>query len=231
LRRKEAKNMSIKKHEERSIHEEVMKKIHDENVHMKPKMYFIAGSTLLGFGTAGGLVVAGFFTHVILYRVRFEEAFEYLGFGTPGIQPFVLIFPWKPFFIAIGGLLGGLVLLRNYDFSYKRNITGLVVATIFFILAMAAILDNLSASGRLQNVWVLENMYESSHSQKSWINGVVSSIEGHNMTILTKFNGEVVAKTDKLESIVSQTNIGEKIKAIGYWEDGTFVIKHLRTRD
>jgi len=111
-----------------SIEANVMKKIIAKEAVMKPKWFFIAGSTLLIVSTAGLLCSAVFLTHISVFLLRIHGPM-----GAWRLQNLVESFPlWIPILAIISFVLGTL-LLKRFDFSYQKNF-GLIF--IGFILAV-----------------------------------------------------------------------------------------------
>lgn len=83
---------------------------------MRPRLYFLAGSVLSLFGLLGSSIVLVF----ALYLTRF--ALTHPGPGAERKLTLLLTsLPWYIPALALTSLLAGLLLLRRYDFSYKKN--------------------------------------------------------------------------------------------------------------
>lgn len=101
-----------------NVEQQVMEKIKKGEVTMRPKLYFICGSFALFLGVASALVTALFFINITLFSIRIMgalESIEHIWFFLGNS------FPWWAPVIAILGIALGIILLKQYDFSYKHN--------------------------------------------------------------------------------------------------------------
>lgn len=96
---------------------------------MKPKIYFILGSILLVMGIVGTLIILSFGASVISLSLRANAPM------FPRFKLLMLLrqIPWWAPFLSVFGLVVSFLLLKNYDFSYKKNF-GLIL---LFILVSA----------------------------------------------------------------------------------------------
>lgn len=62
----------------------VMKEIHQKGVKMRPKIYFVLGSLLLGVGLAAALILAIFFINLVLFGQRLNQPFCFSLAGPNG---------------------------------------------------------------------------------------------------------------------------------------------------
>lgn len=208
--------------------DEVMLKIHNEKICMKSKTHFLIGSTLFGVGLAGALVSSAVFSHITLYKLRYDAALESLGFGALGVRPFMLLFPWVPFFIAIGGIASGLYILRRYDISYRYNFNGLIIGVTALVITSGVLLDQLEVQKQFQRIGLMEMMYSSSMDNVPFIVGIVDDVEDGRMRIHNHHfkSAELEMSNPALRSM--DIAEGHKIRAIGEWEGDTFKVRYLR---
>lgn len=208
------------------IHEDVMKEIHEKNLTMKPRMYFIAGSALVGVGLAGTMMVSIFFTNVTLYRLRYDAVFDYLGYGYDGLGPFIIIFPWLPFSIACFGLIGGAILFRKYEISYKREHFHLAIALIALILTLGFLLDKAGTNKHVQKLSGMDLLYGSEDLRKPYVYGVVVQVDNNRAFVSTPFEEVVMLDMRDLQRDIVLPP-GSVVRALGTWNDDVLVVKHL----
>lgn len=102
------------------LSKKVMAEIKTKKIKMRPKIYFVFGSLLLGFGLSLAIFLAVFFMNIIYFHFRMR----------------VFYFPWSSLGITIISLLLGLMLLRKYDFSYRKSfflLTLILTGIVFFL--------------------------------------------------------------------------------------------------
>jgi len=115
--------MSRKK--EIKIAEKVMTKIKKGQTKMKPKIYFVLGSIVLLLGIVGTLVVLSFGVSIFFLSLRAHARI------FPGLRFLMLLkqIPWWAPVTSILGMVVSFLLLKNYNFSYKKN-----YGLIFFLI-------------------------------------------------------------------------------------------------
>lgn len=113
----------------------VMDKILSGQVKMKPKWYFVAGSALSFIGLVGLIIGSTFLVNLMMFLIRKQ------GPGTGRILYMLENFPlWVPF-VAFGFVILGIILLKRYDFSYKKNFTLIVLTMVLAVLVSAKLID------------------------------------------------------------------------------------------
>ncbi len=109
------------------ITNEVMSKIKKGQIKMKPRWYFVLGSSALILGLSSISIVLMFVIRLLMFSIR-----QHGPMGDIRLQQIISNFPlWAPI-VAIFGIVTGVTMLKKYDFSYKKNfyliIVGLIVA-------------------------------------------------------------------------------------------------------
>ncbi len=113
-----------------------MDQVRSKKIVMKPRWYFVLGSVLSIFGLVSFGVLATFLASLSMFLLR-----QHGPRGQWRLEQIIDSFPvWIPFF-AIFGIIAGVNLLRQYDFSYKKNFKQIILIFISSILLSAAILD------------------------------------------------------------------------------------------
>lgn len=105
----------------------VMEEIHEKNIKIRPKIYFVLGSIIIFIS----LIISIIGSIFLISLTRF--ALKSHGFmGQYRLEQLNSSFPWWAPVFAVFGLLLGILLLKKYDFSYRKNflliITGFVIA-------------------------------------------------------------------------------------------------------
>ncbi len=134
----EEKNMSKQYVKQTALEKEIMKKIRSNKVQMKPRWYFVLGSLFMFVGIVGASVLAIFLTTVTMFLLR-----QHGPRGAQRYQMLIDTFPWWVPILAIIGIIGGVLLLKKYEFSYKKNFVGVIITFIIAIIAVAFAIDAL----------------------------------------------------------------------------------------
>lgn len=126
-----------------NLESKIMDRVISGEVKMKPRLCFILGSVLSFVGLVGLIIGAVFFTNLTLFLIRKQ------GPGTGRLIQMFDSFPlWIPF-LALLLIILGVLMLKKYDFSYKRNPLVLVLTLLVAVLLSAKIIDSLG----LNEIW------------------------------------------------------------------------------
>ena len=126
------------------LSQEIMTKVKTGEINLKPKWYFVLGSSLLFTGLVILLVLAIFMFNLILFILRRQ--------GPMRLWRVEMLLSNLPIWIPILALLavwGGIKLLKKYDFSYKKNFLLIVLALLMAIMLAAVTIDSLG----LNELW------------------------------------------------------------------------------
>lgn len=128
-----------------NIKENVMEKITSEEVKMKPKYYFVLASAISLIGLIALVISSVFLISIISFLLR-----SHGPMGEVRLSFMLKSFPiWIPI-IAVLGILGGIYLLKKYEFSYKRNIWVIIGGFIIAVIISGILLDFMG----LDNLWL-----------------------------------------------------------------------------
>ncbi|MFA6301260.1 MAG: endolytic transglycosylase MltG [Candidatus Paceibacterota bacterium] len=120
----------------KNITENVMDQIHQGKVKMKPRAYFVVGSILTFVGLIFSVIVSTFFVGLIRFSLRTHGPM-----GQYRFDQIMSSFPWWAVILAILGLFIGIWLIRQYDFSYKKNPWIIIIGFILAIIVAGCITD------------------------------------------------------------------------------------------
>jgi len=130
---------------------------------MKPKWYFILGSLLLFLGTAFSTASAIFIFNLILFLFRhhYGPMYQYR------LSLILINFPWWIIIIGVLGLFFGIKLLKEYEFSYKKNFLLIVVFYLLAIFLSAYLIDLFNLNRFWYKMGPLKRYYQ---KNKIWKN-------------------------------------------------------------
>ena len=127
------------------ITKKVMLKIKTEQIKMKPKWYFLLGSLSIFVALVGLVIVTIFLISLVTFSLRTHGPM-----GTVRYQQIISNFPWWAPIVVIVGLITGVILLKKYDFSYKRNFLFINMRFISALLLAGILIDTLG----FDNLWI-----------------------------------------------------------------------------
>jgi hypothetical protein len=165
----------------KNITENVMNQIHQGKAKMKPRMYFIVGSILTLIGLISSVVVSTFLIGLTRFSLRTHGPM-----GQYRFDQMISNFPWWTIVLAILGLIIGIWLIRQYDFSYKKNpwviIFGFILAIIVagYVVDMTGLNDTMFQYGPMRgmmNGLLQGNNFQNSPQRGMMGNGIQNGIE------------------------------------------------------
>lgn len=113
-----------------------MGQINQGEIKMKPKTYFIIGSILTFVGLISSIIVSIFLFGLMRFSLRTHGPM-----GDYRFDQIISNFPWWTMLLAIGGLFVGILLIRKYDFSYKKNPWIIMLGFILAIFVAGWLID------------------------------------------------------------------------------------------
>jgi hypothetical protein len=116
--------------------ENVMFSIRQGKSKMKSKWYFVSGSIALALGLIGLIILAVFSVSVMSFSLR-----SHGPMGAIRYEQLLSTFPIGALFVAVIGIGFGSLLLRKYDFSYKKNFIAIIAGFMGVILLAGWFID------------------------------------------------------------------------------------------
>jgi len=219
----------MKKEKKIEIAQSVMKIIKKRRVKMKPKLYFVFGSFLLGLGIASSLLMTTFLINLISCRMRAQGQMDYLRLGKLGQRVFFQTFPWIWLFLSIAGVLGGILLLKKLDFSYKKNFINIIAGIIGFVIIFGFSIDKIGLNRQFAKIPLIKMAYQQKMSGKNFVVGQIRDINKDGFIVATSDKKEITLVIDK-NTVFSgkEPIINQYIKAVGTWQNDQFLTKGLK---
>ena len=137
-----SKNIKIKKNKD--IGNEVMNRIHHENITMKPRIYFLIGSFLSFIGLVSFIISSIFMVGLIRFFFR-----SHGPMGEYRLSLIMANIPWFTIFLAIVGMILGLWMLKKYDFILKINFKILIIIFLSAIITAGWFIDSMGINDLL----------------------------------------------------------------------------------
>ena len=121
-----------------------MEQIHEKDIRMKPRYYFIFGTLLLFISMVLTIIGSVFLLSLTRFALRTHGPM-----GQYRLDQLLSSFPWWAPLLAIAGLVLGILLLKKYDFSYKQNFNLLAIIFILAIVLAVFVLEYF----KLDDMW------------------------------------------------------------------------------
>lgn len=138
----------------KNIKANIIKKIESDEVVMRPAWVFYLGSALSVIGIFISSALALLSIHLLRFRLTHP------GIGASRKLDFILTtLPWYIPVLAIAGLFGGYILLRRYDFSYRKNIGVIAIVIVLGLIISSYLLDYLGFNSFLNKRGYFRQIY------------------------------------------------------------------------
>jgi hypothetical protein len=128
-----------------NIKKNIMKKIKENQISMKPKSFFVLGSIFTFVGLISSIVISILLISLISFLLK-----EHGPMGEYRLSLMLDNFPWWVAILAIAGLASGIWLLFKYDFSYKTNYLYMIIGFIIAMIIAGWAIDKSS----IDNLWL-----------------------------------------------------------------------------
>ncbi len=113
-----------------------MHTIRARRVSMRPRIYFIAGSVLMIFGVAASIASSVFLISLMRFLLKTHGPM-----GAYRLSQLLSAFPWWAPVLAACTIISGILMLKRYDFSYKRNFLFISIGFVLAVIAAGWVID------------------------------------------------------------------------------------------
>lgn len=139
-----------------------MAKVKSNQISMKPRWYFVLGSIMMVFGLVGLSIGAIFLTNLSVFLLR-----RHGPMGQWRLESMINSFPlWVPLMAFVAMVLG-VLLLKKYDFSYKKNYWFIISVFILSIFLAALTLDYLGLNDTWARQGPMRRFYQQIDGQET----------------------------------------------------------------
>jgi hypothetical protein len=128
-----------------NIKKNIMEKIKENKISMRPKSLFILGSMLTFAGLIASIIFSVFLVSLISFLLK-----EHGPMGDYKLSLMLNSFPWWAIFLAGLGLISGILLLSKYDIIYKINYLYLIMGFVIAIIIAGWTIDKTG----IDNLWL-----------------------------------------------------------------------------
>ncbi|NMC51592.1 hypothetical protein GYA54_02595 [Candidatus Kuenenbacteria bacterium] len=137
------------------LKEKIMERIKSGEIKMKPRWYFVFGSLASAAGLVSILVVTIFLVNFAIFSLRtngYMRGYKY--------DQIIASFPWWALVLAVFGVLLGVVLLKKYDFSYKKNFSTIVLSLLVSLLIAGLLVNFLGINDVFARKGMMKKIYK-----------------------------------------------------------------------
>ena len=158
----------------------IMEKVKSNEITMKPRWYFVAGSILTFIGFIAFTIGAVYLINLGIFLLR-----KHGPMGQFRLEQILNSFPWWIPLLAVVGIIGGIFFLRKYDFSYKKNLWFIVLGLVISVVIAAFVINELGLNDIFARQGPMRRFYKQLQGQNS------SQQKGQGMHGQRKFNNRL----------------------------------------
>ncbi len=138
----------------KQIKNKIIEKINYNGIKIRPRSAFILGSMISAIGVFISTTIAILAIHLLRFRLTHP------GIGAARKINFILTsLPWYVPVIAILSLVGGYLLLKRYDFSYRKNFSLILAIILVGLILSSYVLDRLGLDDFLSRRGYFREIY------------------------------------------------------------------------
>ncbi len=127
--------------EQKDVASGVLDRIRAGEVHMKPRLYFIAKTALVVGLALLIILIATWLASFISFGLRLSGHELLLGFGGHWTYVFFILFPWGLAVLELFLIVLLIVLIRKFKFGYRQPMLYALVASIFISVLAGFVFD------------------------------------------------------------------------------------------
>jgi len=138
-----------------NLKEKIMERIKSGEIKMRPRWYFVFGSIASVVGLVSILVVTIFLVNFVFFALRtngYMRGYRY--------DQIIASFPWWALILAVIGVLLGVLLLRKYDFSYKKNFLKIIFGLVIALLIAGLLINFLGINDVFLGRGMMKKIYK-----------------------------------------------------------------------
>ncbi len=214
-----------------SIKEQILKRIRNKDLQMKPKLLFILKTALFVFGIILFFCFSAFVLSFIMFRVRATGIWYAPGFGSRGIGIFFAGFPWFLLIFILILIVVLEILAKKFSWVYKKPLIYSILGIAVFVFLMGFVFSQTNMHPQLfkgvieGRMPMMEPFYQM-HSEQTPPDlhiGEISAISDEEIEIKNE-EGEVLTAIISDETIFpidEEIEEGDLIMVIGKEKDSS----------
>lgn len=138
----------------KKLEEKIIKEINSGSIKMRPKWLFVVGSLITGFG----VVLTTSLALLAIQLIRFRLTHPGPGAAIK-INTIISSLPWYVPVIAVTAIIGGYLALKQYDFSYRKNASFIMILVVVGLVFGSFVLDKVGADQILMKRGYFRRIY------------------------------------------------------------------------
>lgn len=147
--------------EEKKLKENIVNKINEGEIKMKPKEYFLFATVTLGIGLATAFFIAAVVINFIIFRMRVVSSYGIF----PSPQPrwfmfFLREFPWFWALLSLILVSLGVYLYKQIEEKYKQNTLFVLLVALITVISFGFFMNRIGINERLQRGPQIRGIYK-----------------------------------------------------------------------
>lgn len=209
---------------------DIMKDIQSNDVQMHSKLYFRILNLALVGATGLFLILSSVMILIAFRDIRFGNSLGLREYGPRGTSEFFQTLPWLALAAGLLTFLIAYVLVKHFDFSYKRRFYTILAALIFAVAGLGIVFATTGLERTFSSAKPFEHFKTFSRfSEDSTVTGKIISIEDKEIIIVDPEGKEVtIILTEERPQRRFVYGEGDVVFAIGEWNGEVFEAYGIR---
>ncbi len=221
-----------------NLKENLMKKINEGELSMKPRWHFILKTFLFTVAVLLMALITVYLLSFVMFVLHENGVWFAPAFGAAGLVIFIVSSPW--IIISLVGLFCFLLylLVRNYAFSYRKPFVYSLIGVVFVVIALSSLIQQTTMHRRVHNFALERNVpglapfYRQAEDfrPRDMTRGAIVGIGDDRVTIKNENDENLIVVITKITKQPKDTvyKVNDEILVFGPIENGTIKARGIK---
>jgi len=209
---------------------DIMKNIQNSDIQMHSKLYFRILNLAL-IGATGLFLILSSITILIAIRdINYGNSLGIRDHGPRGTGEFLQTLPWLALATGLLTFLIAYILVKHFDFSYKRRLYTIFGALIFAVAGLGIVFATTGLERVLSTAKPFEHLKTFTRfSEENTVTGRILNIEENELVIVNVDGQEIMlVLTEDRQRRSFVYAVGDVVFAVGEWRNDIFEAYGMR---
>ena len=129
----------VEKDSEDEISKKIMEDINNQEIKMRPKLYFTLLTWALVASTTLFIMLSAL-TFLVAYRqISYGNNHNLSEFGAPGHADFIMALPWMAIIAGMLTFVAAYIIIKRFDVSYKYKLYVVLAALVVAVVGLGIV--------------------------------------------------------------------------------------------
>lgn len=222
------------KFEQIDISQKVMRQIHDREIKMRPRWYFVLRRILFYTAVILAFALSIFFVNLVIFKFRIYDPLGYFWFGLQGLKAAMGSANWELIIFALFSTIAFFLVLKTSPFWYKHKPAPLIASFLVLIAVSAFAFDKTGINDKVRSSQKFPSLYAGEYADEYWVMGKVvgANLKERSMYVLTPDN-EMAFVTWEQSTMLPNGSVfktGDTVQVVGSLSKSVFKAQGITIR-